>query len=349
MTVTAEDVQAVQGKGAKAVDITSQLARSVAFVVVSVHMWRGQYNIKGAKVEVSDKEVSAKLTTHPRWYLIPPEWRERFQTIESKLKGCVLKAKIINPDDEDQDVKQVLRFPIRGVSIIPRSRLVDLFEQLEDIESTEFKTAIAQFEAKWPDIIEWAKGEVKEHPPEVWNAIRAIMPKSGSEAAKRFSVEKVVIPIQIGSAMDLEYLSGQDATKYIGKMKEYGKNFTKIVADTIIVGLQDELNDAVDTLVNRVGEGGVIKNSNLQAVQNVFEKYKSFDFLMTPDLQDQMFKLATQLGELDAQDLNKALKETGATSVTAKLADHLKVIRTQCAEQSAVIRAHGRGKRTIKV
>jgi hypothetical protein len=349
-TATIEaDVQSVKSKGAKVVDITGQLAKSIAFVVVSVHMWRGQYHIKGAKVEVSGEELSEKLTTKPRWHLMPPKWRERFTNVESKLKACINRARILNPDTDDDDVGELLRFPVRGISIIPRSRLINLFDELDKIEKGEWQAAIETFEQDWPQVVEWARSEVKDHPPEVWNVIRGFLPTSPKAAAERFFIDKIVIPIKLDGSTDLEYLTGKDAQQYIGKMKEYGQNFTKRVADTIIVGLQDELNNAVDTLVNRVGDGGVIKNSNLLAVKNVFEKYRAFDFLMTDDIQQQMGSLAQQLGEYDCSDLNKDLKESGAQSVTIKLAEHLKQVRLQCADHTAVMRAHGRGKRTIKV
>jgi len=350
MTTTMEaDAQAVKAKGAKVADITTQLAKSVAFVVVSVHMWRGQYHIRGAKVDVSGKEISDKVTTKPRWNLMPPKWREKFTNVESKLKACITKARILNPDSDIDDLGELLRFPIRGLSIIPRSRLVSLFDELEQIENGEFKSTVEAFCEDWTQVTEWARQEVKDHPPEVWNAVRSFIPISAAAAGEKFSVEKIVIPIQLDEGVDMEYLSGVNATGYVKKMKEYGQNFTKRVADTIIVGLQDELGAAVDNLVNRIGEGGIIKNATIAMVRNAFDKYRAFDFLMTTDLQMKMSDLSASLGEYDCSDLNKDLKDAGAQSVTVKLAEHLKAVRAQCTEETAVMRAHGRGKRTIKV
>lgn len=349
-TATMEpDTQVVKSKGAKVADITGQLAKSIAFVVVSVHMWRGQYHIKGAKVEVSGEEVSEKVTTKPRWNLMPPKWREKFTNIESKLKACITKARILNPDTDDEEVGELLRFPIRGLSIIPRNRLVNLFDELEKIENGEFKDTVEAFSNDWEEVVMWAKNEVKDHPPEVWNIVRSFLPTSAQAAKERFYVEKIVIPIKLDSGVDLEYLTGADAQQYVGKMKEYGQNFTKRVADTIIVGLQDELNNAVDVLVNRVREGGVIKNSNIASIRNVFEKFQAFDFLMTDELQQQMSDLAATLGDVDCTDLNKSLKDAGAQSVTVKLADSLKLIRQQCSDHMSTVRSHARGKRTLKI
>lgn len=350
MTATMEaDVQSVKSKGAKVVDVTSELAKSIAFVVVSVHMWRGQYHIRNAQVKVAGEELSQKMSTKPRWNLMPPKWREKFTNIDSKIKGCINKARILNPDTDDDSVEELLRFPVRGISIVPRNRLVALFDDLEKIEEGEFKSTVENLSNDWESVIEWARNEVKDHPPEVWNMVRAFLPTSGASAAERFNIEKIVIPIKLDSGADLEYLSGTSATDYVKKMKEYGQNFTKRVADTIILGLQDELNNAVDTLVNRIGEGGTIKNANLTMVRNVFDKYRSFDFLMTTELQMKMSKLAADLGEYDCKDLNQDLKDAGAQSVTVRIAEHLKAVRAQCAEETAVMRAHGRGKRTIKI
>ena len=349
MTATMEaDAQLVKAKGAHVADITGQLARSIAFVVVSVHEWRGQYHIKGSKVEVSGEELSDKITTKPRWNLMPPKWREKFTNIESKLKACITRARILNPETDDDDVKDLLRFPVRGLSIIPRNRLVTLFDELDVIENGEWNAAIKAFSDDWLNIVEWARSEVKDNEA-AWNVIRMLLPASPKAAAERFFIDKIVIPIKLDGATDLEYLAGQDATQYVGKMKQYGKNFTERMVQTIIVGLQDELNGAVDKLVNRVSEGGIIKDSNIKSVRNIFEKYRSFDFLMTYELQMQMSNLAQELGEYDCTDLNKDLKDSGAASITVKLAEHLKQLRTSCAEQVAVVRAHGRGKRTIKV
>lgn len=212
-TVTMEaDAQAVKVKGAKVVDITTQLAKSVAFVVVSVHMWRGQFHIRGAKVDISGKEISDKVTTKPRWNLMPPKWREKFTNVEGKLKACISKARILNPDTDNDDLGELLRFPVRGLSIIPRSRLVNLFDELEQIENGEFKATVQAFCEDWPQVVEWAKQEVKDHPPEVWNAVRSFLPISAPAAIEKFSVEKIVIPIQLDEGVDMEYLSGINAT-----------------------------------------------------------------------------------------------------------------------------------------
>src|SRR5579872_2658125 len=158
-------------------DITGALARSIAFVVVSVHMWRGQYHIQKAKVEVEGEEVSDKVTTKPRWNLMPPKWRERFTNIESKLKACITRAKILNPDTDDDDVGELLRFPVRGLSIIPRSRLVELFDELDKLETGEWQTAVDAFAKDWDAIVAWAKNEVRDNEA-AWNVIKLLLPTS---------------------------------------------------------------------------------------------------------------------------------------------------------------------------
>lgn len=332
-------------------NITSELTSAIDFISFSVHLWRGQYKARSAQVTVADTDVQ-KLVTKPRWDLMPETWHKRFTIIEGKIRSAVNQAAVLNPADADEDneeLRELFKFPVRGVRIIPRSNRNKLFDEIDTVENEEFKPAVDEFVAAWSAIREQIRVSVASYPPEIWNAISALLPATADKLRRYFWVDKLLVPIKMADDTELELLTGEKLEQHMDRARVYGANFTQRVTQMIIEGLESELKSAVDNLTNRIKEGGVIKEGTLNPVRNAFQKFKSFDFLMTDDLQTRMAIMAVTLGEYDCTDLNKDLKEAGAKSITVKIASGLKEIREKCVADMAVAKSRSKGWRNIRI
>jgi hypothetical protein len=333
--------------------VTTELARSVDFIAISIHRWRGRYKARCVSPKVKDKEIPDELITPNQWKLMPPDWDKKFTQIAGKIHNVVDGACILNPKDEDEDdriannnVRQIIKFPIKGMRIIPRRNVIRLFDAVEEIENNEFRPLVEKLGAQWSSIVEERLKLIADQPAEVQAAFSSLMPTSGAALMTQFYIVKCRVPINLAHD-NIEAYTGQDATESIQKMKAAGERFTNMITETIIEGLNDELSSAVDNLTNRIGEGGVIKEGTLEMVRTAFKKFRDFDFVMTPGIQDQMENVAKLLKEYAVVSLNKSLKDLGAKSITVKLANHIKDVKVLCLNSTAQMRVAKGGRRIL--
>lgn len=331
--------------------IATELSKNVAFVMVSVHRFRGLYKIPNATVEFANTTLKKDMVTNPRWDLIPKRWNEKFNTVESNIKSLIHSYCVENPEEktEQNGTEAIRKFPLRGVHIIPKKSMFTFFDEVKKIEAIQFKPLVKSFGDDWKNIVTSLQLRTDDQPAAVWMTMAKHLPTSSVDVMNRFWIEKIIVPITIDSNVGLETLTGKEAEDYVQEIKSYGQQFTKQVTDMIVTGLEDELKNAVDNLTNRISEGGVIKSGTLDIVKTAFQKLQSFDFIMTDDLKKKMKAAQFVMGDATPKELNKDLKESGTSSITAKLSEHLKAVRDQCIADAAVARAHGRGRRNIKL
>ena len=152
------------------------LANNVLFAAVTVHVWRGQYEIDGATVRVGDAAVEKTLVAEPRWKLLPGEFSIRFGRIESAIRQTVQ--------------KKALPFPLPGVYVLPRLSAGDVFAAV-DAKAVELGKAADELVDKWPAIVAKLEAEV---PADQWRDVKAKLPTAAG-LRKKFGVTKRVVPV----------------------------------------------------------------------------------------------------------------------------------------------------------
>jgi hypothetical protein len=318
-------------------DTSSELSKNILFVAIYVHLWRGQFKIRGVSVQLDNVELVNKLITNPRWNLFPQEWKEKFTAVENKIKRVITELSV-NTDS--------VKFPIKGVHIIARKSAPLFFQQINDIERKDFKPLVDIFTARWMEIVDKLQNDFDD--PNAWSVASKFLPSSGPDLSKRFWIERVVVPITLDSQERFGELMGIEVDEYADEIKRYGEQFTKNVATLVTKGLEDELKSAVDNLTERITDKGIIKKGTLGLVNTAFNKLQSFEFVMTDELKAKIKDVKAVLDNSSAQDLNKDLKED-AGKVSEQLATYLKAVKAQVESDASTVRTFGRARRAIRV
>jgi hypothetical protein len=311
-------------------EIEIGINNDIRFYHVSVSVWRGHALIKSSRVEVGGTVVSEQVTTRPQWKLVPDHWQRRISGIESKIEGLIRtyrvhKSESRTPSDSDEDNT---RFALKGVSLIPRNRVPELQAELNAIRDGDMVTIAAEIIEDWPNIVRWVREKSKsDENPAASLELNQLLARQRAKLPYAFRLQHFPVNIVV----------------------EPGSEIAASATEAILSGLQDELNTSIETLVGRVDEGGVIRQSNLNAIKQAFQKYQEFDFLMSPELKQKMQDLSTVINAADFKELNKSLREAGVNSVTAKLAQHLASVRNQCDSIINNTRNRHNSSRTIRV
>ena len=310
--------------------IAQTLNKSVVFIAVYTHMWTGQSKIRDALVKMGHAEIAKQLVTNPRWNLLPSAWRKKFTAVHSKVQSVITKTSISSDE---------LTFPVRGVHVISRNRYSEFAKTLKEIDTNDFQPLVKQFTTEWPSIVEGVLSQVDDLT--VRSALSAKLPKTAEHLARKFWVEVIRVPIQLGGNFE----AVDDET--MQEIEEQGKQFTRNVAGMITQGLEEELRNSIDNLVERIDSKGIVKAGTLDMVKTAFRKFQDFEFVMTDELKDKMKEAQKRLGEYDHQELNKDLKH-GEGNTAIKLLKVLKSVREQSVTDAAVIRSFGRARRSIR-
>jgi hypothetical protein len=316
--------------------VAEELNKNILFVAVSVHMWRGQFKIHNALVKLGKTELAKDVVTNPRWDLFPKVWREKFTAVEGRIKK-VIEQTAVGADG--------VKFPIRGIHVIARKAAPKFFQDITIIEQQDFKPLVEEFSKRWPETVQMLKAGFEDE--EAWVTAARHLPATSNDLAKRFWIERVVVPIRLDSNAEFDKLVGEEVEEFAEEIKQYGQQFTKNVAELVIKGLEDELKLAVDNLLERINDKGVIKSGTLGMVHTAFNKLQNFDFVMTDELKAKIVQAKKLMTENGPKDFNDDLKE-GGTKITAQLVTYLKAVREQAATDAAIVRSFGRARRSIR-
>jgi len=271
------------------------LASNVLFVSVTIHSWRGQFEVAGAEVKVDEETIDDEVVSKPRWTLLPQSWRLRFGRIEHAARREV--------------EKKALPFPLPGLSVIPLLAAADVFAAV-DARAKELDAAADEFVAEWPRIV----GGIEEKvPANRWPAVKAKLP-TAEGLRKKFAVVRRVVPVGgMGSTID-----GEGATAYAREVQQKAAQFIDETAAVMANGLRDELAAAADALVGRLADRGVVKAANLAHLREAFDKLEAFRFLTGPAVQDRLREARERLKGLDPSALNDSTRK-GDGALAAEL------------------------------
>lgn len=287
----------------------TELQNNVAFVAVNVHYWRGRRKAKNAEIRVLGATVDDALLTQPYWALLPEEWRKKLGTVENGIRNAV--------------ARHAVHFPLlRGVHIVPRDKLAEMSAAVEQLRG-QFHELVEQLCEQWPsvreDVLRKAESDGQRQ------TLRDFLPLSASTVRNACSIDCSIIPIRLDMAE--------------------GEGFALETVRAITEGLQGELEDAVDNLLQRIRDRGVIRGGTLDAIRRSFDKLQGFDFAMSAALRRQLHEARESL-DASPQELNQDLRH-GNGRIVAGLKSALQDVRRQCEEDLTAVSVYGRAVRTI--
>ena len=311
--------------------IAKTLNNGVVFIAVYTHMWTGQAKIRNALVKLGQEELARELVTNPRWNLLPASWRKKFSGVHSQIQRVI---------DQTSINASEISFPIRGVHIIARRSYPDFAKSVKEIEQNDFQPLVKQFVKQWPNIMDQFRKQITE--PHVWQALSSKFP-SQTKLADKFWIEIIRVPIKLGTDAALEAVDDQEMKDIV----EQGQRFTKNIANLVVKGLEDELRDSIDNLLERINNKGVIKQGTLDMVKTAFKKLQDFDFVMTDELKAKINTHKSVLMASDCKELNHDIRHMEG-QMASNLTKYLQVVREQSAADASIARAFGRGRRSIR-
>lgn len=311
--------------------IAKTLNNGVVFIAVYTHMWTGQAKIRNALVKLGKEELARELVTDPRWNLLPDSWRKKFSGVHSQIQKVI---------DQSSIGSDEISFPIRGVHIIARRTYTYFAKSVKEIEKNDFQPLVSQFVKHWPDIVEQFRKKVTD--PMVWSALSSKFPTQ-TKLSDKFWIEIIRVPIKLGMDTTLEAVDDREMQEIV----EQGQRFTKNIANLVVRGLENELHDSIDNLLERINTKGVIKQGTLEMVKTAFKKLQDFDFVMTDELKTKINANKSLLMDSDCKDLNHDIRHDSG-EMASSLVKYLQVVREQSAADATIARAFGRGRRLIR-
>jgi hypothetical protein len=293
----------------------NEIGNNVLFVSATLHRWHGIYRMDDSKSSIvfEDDTIDGDLTTGSRWKLMPKVWQARFNTVQTNVNTAI--------DNISAKNAKSVKFPIRGVRVIARKDGPRFFSTLKEIEEEQLQPLVTEFVADF-DRLKDTYMRPKAKTIEAWRDIEKHLP-STDKIAGRFWLEKVLVPISLGGDDKLDLLKGEEAVEYLNEIRRQKQAFASRVAGVITSGLEEELREAVDNLTNRIDAQGIVKAGTVDMVRNVFEKFNSFDFVLTDELRAKVKTAIETIDAVDPVELNKDNRH-GARQIGKQLGEYLK-------------------------
>lgn len=284
------------------IDENQPILKKVAFVSVTIHMWRGRYQIKNAEITVDETQLDKELTSLPHWRLVPAKWQKKFTTIEMKIRSTLQ--------------KKSLQLPIRGVDVLPREAVSDVFKTIDDIIENELNPVVDEFCDYWPTALEQLKESLPENQ---WNKLKHKIPEDAESLRKKFYVTKYVIPV---SGTNFDAIEDDLAEAYADEIKDATQKFIQDTAASLSENLYEELANTVDNFISMLNSKKKFKDNSFDVLRRAFQKLESFKFIASPDLVKMISSVKKSMASINAKIINAGLKQNNS-SVVKSLTDAL--------------------------
>jgi len=325
------------------IKLTKELDKHILCCKITVHMWRGQFKIRDAKVKVGEIQLNDELITNPRWKLLPDKWAEKFNKVEQKINNLVDRYRPLNSEN--------CKFPLPGVEILPRKVAPKVFRQIKQIEETEFHPLVDEFVKAFPSIVETIKTNLTKEDAskgeKQFNMLLPFLPRDQNWLRDKFWIEKQVVPIKFAEGAVFGLFEGDEAEEFADEIGKYAENFSRNVAQTIVAGLHEEMAKAVANLEERIATEGVVKGGTLGMVRRSFEKIKNFSFCASPEMLAKIQAVEQHLSFTSHREINEDIRH-GSGDIARGLSKVLADLTKHCAAESASLMAHGRTRRTLE-
>lgn len=279
-------VLAGMGTGAR---VMQQVLRHVLIVSASVHYWRGSNQVEDSEVSVKGVgTLKPGVTGSARWKLLPQEWRDRFQAIDSAVRKLV-------------DSHHAVPFPIPGVRFIPLTKAESLFTRLGEYRQAMDRLA-DEFTSpeNYRALQDGLRASIGND--EAWELVKGLLP-SRERLRRKCGVTWVVVPLGRG---DVEEAPLADPVGYAREAREATR---RMIADSVCALLTEprqELARSVQTLVTMLEKEGrrAVRSASLANVAAAFDKLRSYEFLADTELLAKIKDAEKQLRGAVPQDLN---------------------------------------------
>ena len=318
--------------------VIKNINRRAIIMDFTIRQWEGRRRIEGAEIVVKNDSMPAEMTTSPTWSLKPKEWREKFNSLVNKLRTKI-RAHSVQPK--------------KGLDVIVLKDAPDLLKWIRQFRETEFNPEVDRFVAAWPTIIESFKQDLLTHfkndevrAASVFKMIEKHLPDQ-TKLRSCFGIDIEVMPF--GSSLDSikDAVQGEAAEELVSELAGYAKKFADQVLTQIMAEPLAELEEVVNSVLERVSEGkGGLRSESIDMICRTLDKVKAFDsFIGSPKLLESITKAEELIKSNKHSDLNESIRQKSALS--AGLAATFRALNESCKEQQATLAKYGKNLRRI--
>jgi hypothetical protein len=302
--------------------VIKKIQKACVLVTLQVHRWHGTDTADEVSISVGAQDVS-KRTSKPKWRLIPKEWNDVFQNIESRARS--------------QLAWYSIRSPIRGSRFIPIDKADELFQKLSNFRA-ELNEKADKFCVK--DEYEKMMANLRtDLGADAWIAIRHVPSISAIRA--KFGMDWFVVPI--GEPADaLKDRSAQSV--YVQQAQDTLNKVVLQSVEAMVKEPRQKLHDAVSKLSLQLGKDNRrIRADSIEAVKTAFNEYRNWAFISDEDTLKALTEVEASLNEVEPKQINSSNEVAGI------LSSALTVLQTQVADEAAMLDGFKKFRRAVEL
>lgn len=307
-------------------------ALSEKLMIIRLHISypKLQRGIKNAIVEIpGEGEISAELRNAPSWQLLPREWREQYQAIDTSARKY-LHSQSVQPKASGRVKSPILV----DLDIIPLHKAEEVFNTLGEYAS-QMQAVHESFVEIYDELLDNLRDTLSET---VFDTLAGTLPTKKS-IRDMAGITWGILPINSGQVPNLQpiisklqaavettapgldeirnelqaiqdqlvtptQLSTQAAKFAAEASRKQLQSMAESLAETVFTAPRQAFADGVKHLMESINGGKQIRNGTLDIVRRACDTLRNFDFVADDVLLAQLDQVEMAISDTTVKELN---------------------------------------------
>lgn len=270
-------------------NLAEVIENSTAVVMLRMQGLPGNRKVPNAEVTVDGNRLEDKFFSSPTMRLIPTEWNTRFNSVHGKAEKLIRQAS--PPRSETHDMP----LPV-GCHLIAGKRKETIAAEIQRLIDNELIPLRNSFCQVFPEIVEERRKQLNS--AATWETIKATIP-SASQLQAAIMLRFVVLPFTF--------------------LNEAGRAIAEEVAQSIISGIAETIEDEADKLKEKITKEQVVREKSFTALRQQFQLLKDFSFLADASTLASLEEIEKDMASRELVTEFNADMKSGANGIVAKL------------------------------
>lgn len=250
-------------------------------VALTVRRPNGTYKVAGGKVVVGDDNSDATdLTTGARWRLIPAAVEAKLSLLEGQARRAVANVGV-----------QL----VKGVYVVPVTRIKALVERLEEVER-DFLAEAEQLARDWDTVcyefFQQIRKKCNGAAEDVIEGLRKKIPNDNDLLGK-FGMDLIRFPFGDDGTVHPKAAEALDAD-IVAQLDHSARRLVENTTMRLFEEPRRELVAAIEN-VARVAAGGQLRPASVRALRTSYQRMLDFAFLLPEGLRDRLDRVGEVL------------------------------------------------------
>ena len=362
--------------------VLTEIRRNCFIIYVTVRAWRGNYLMKQGETVIDGRKVDEKLTTRSHWRVMPDKWHKALQPFESKCRSAVYRLGVTFKDGVYIVPKlkaKVLVDEIKRIREEYKAKAEEFANEWPDIvRELEQKITSELGQEQWSNLSKLLPSA--QHLPKLFDIEIGLWPIGSSSgvsiecfedlerAAHHLDAVRRLTERLCGTADSEEDRENgkilQEFTNHISRMWEKAQRMAKKVVEEHVEDWLGEVQSttnrmvaaAVEAMISepikefteqvdnlaKLSQSGTVRAGTLDAVRRAYRKLIGFQFMLPPDLLQQLKQVELRLGTASPKAIN-------CSQVGQQLNDVLRSIRDELNSDMTQLKAFGQLTRHLDI